>query len=152
MSDVLRRPLHFAVIAGIGHLPTPAVHTLGRGVQALSCRHDRKGPVTTGGWMEALPNLLSCVQKDDLAGLNRTHPDKPVAAGLIDDPVPEGGLLDFVTAIIFANGRRLGQSADWRDFAHRLHGRLPGVDRAVRSHSGRVALGSSVQSRPLLNA
>src|SRR3954454_23470810 len=117
---------------------TPEMHM--RGGEAHGMRHIYRLIDLTklGLGVEALPDLLTGVERAAFNGLNITHPCKQAVIPFLDELSDDARALGAVNTIVFTGGKRMGHNTDWSGFAEPFRRKMSDVtlDRVVQIGAG----------------
>ena len=76
---------------------------------------------------EALPDLLTQVERKGFAGLNITYPCKQSVIELLHELSDDARAIGAVNTVVLSGGRRVGHNTDWWGFAESFRRGLPDV-------------------------
>jgi shikimate dehydrogenase len=88
--------------------------------------------------VEALPDLLTGVERAGFDGLNITHPCKQAVIPHLTELSDDARALGAVNTVLFRDGRRIGHNTDWSGFAEPFRRKMSDVpvDRVVQVGAG----------------
>jgi len=130
--------------AGIQASRTPRLHELEGARQGLRYVYKLIDLEALGLAADALPDILTAVQRFGFAGLNITHPCKQAVIPLLDDLSPDAAALGAVNTVVLKDGRRVGHNTDWWGFAESFRRELPDVRRERVVQFGAGGAGAAV--------
>ena len=117
---------------------TPEMHMREGEAQGLRHVYRLIDLTPLGLGIEALPDLLTGVQRAGFNGLNITHPCKQAVIPFLDELSDDSRALGAVNTIVFTDGKRLGHNTDWSGFAEPFRRKMNDVvlDRVVQIGAG----------------
>jgi shikimate dehydrogenase len=123
---------------GIQGSLTPAMHEQEGAAQGLRYVYRRIDLQALGLGVEALPELLTAVERTGFNGLNITFPCKQAVIPLLHELSDDAAALGAVNTVVLRDGRRIGHNTDASGFAEGFRRGLPDValDRVVQVGAG----------------
>lgn len=123
---------------GIQGSLTPAMHEQEGAAQGLRYVYRRIDLQALGLGVEALPELLTAVERTGFNGLNITFPCKQAIIPLLHELSDDAAALGAVNTVVLRDGRRIGHNTDASGFAEGFRRGLPDValDRVVQVGAG----------------
>src|SRR3954464_3473840 len=117
---------------------TPEMHMREGEAQGLRHVYRLIDLTPLGLGIEALPDLLTGVQRAGFNGLNITHPCKQAVIPFLDELSDDARALGAVNTVVFTDGKRLGHNTDWSGFAEPFRRKMNDVvlDRVVQIGAG----------------
>jgi len=94
--------------------------------------------------VNALPELLTAVERTGFAGVNVTHPFKQAVIPLLHDLSDAARALGAVNTVVLSNGRRIGHNTDWWGFAESFRRGMPDAKRERVVQLGAGGAGAAV--------
>ena len=129
---------------GIGASLTPALHEREGAEQGLRHVYRRLDLERLGLGVEALPELITAVERVGFAGLNITHPCKQAVIPLLHGLSDDARALGAVNTVVLRDGERIGHNTDWWGFAEGFKRGLPDAKRDRVVQIGAGGAGSAV--------
>ena len=123
---------------GIQGSLTPSMHEQEGAAQGLRYVYRRIDLQALGLGAEALPELLTAVERTGFNGLNITFPCKQAVIPLLHELSEDAAALGAVNTVVLRDGRRIGHNTDASGFAEGFRRGLPDVklDRVVQVGAG----------------
>jgi len=134
---------------------TPEMHMREGEAQGLRHVYRLIDLTKLGLGVEALPELLTGVERAGFDGLNITHPCKQAVIPLLDELSDDARALGAVNTVLFADGKRVGHNTDWSGFAEPFRRKMSDVarERVVQERDdgllARVGDVEAVEAHPL---
>ena len=114
--------------SGIRSSRSPAMHEAAAHAHGLACSYRRFDLDESDLGIDALPGLVTAMEREGYAGFNVTHPCKQAILPLLTNVSAEASIIGAVNTVVLAHGRREGHNTDWNGFREGLLYGLPGVD------------------------
>jgi shikimate dehydrogenase len=123
---------------GIQGSRTPEMHMREGEAQGLRLVYRLIDLTKLGLAVEALPELLTGVERAGFDGLNITHPCKQAVIPSLDELSDDARALGAVNTVLFRDGKRIGHNTDWSGFAEPFRRKMSDValDRVVQIGAG----------------